>query len=71
MLRLLSVHPRSGRCLCGVPVAHHFTQTNRKRSCEAARRAAGPAQPSPLRASVTGLRPTHGVIVGAILQVSA
>ena len=66
---------RPGRCVCGLKVAYHFDADNRKQNCEeAARRHPRAHKRGGFRAALfssgatifTGLRPTHGVVIGMI-----
>lgn len=79
-MRALRLCRRVGHCVCGLKVAYHFDNNNRKLSCNEAR----DAHPRARRKNVTlaaltveacfnragsyftGLRPTHGVVIGAI-----
>lgn len=76
---------RTGRCLCGLKVAYHYSSDNRRLSCPDARAAhprakvaarslrvllcAAGAVPARTSAIVTGLR--RGALVGAIIPGGA
>lgn len=67
---------RTGRCLCGLKVIYHFeTGSNRKLTCEEARQRHPRARKATISfrstllsagAFISGLRPTHGVVIGMI-----
>lgn len=79
-MRALRVCRRVGHCVCGLKVAHHFDNKNRKLSCVEARELHPRARRKRVTLAAltveacfnrttnyfTGLRPTHGVIIGAI-----
>lgn len=64
-MRTLKLVARTGACLCGLKVAYHFDSQNRKLSCEETRTKHPRAQRR-FTSFITGLRATHGNLIGMI-----